>query len=195
MRLDAVWRDVRYGIRSLGATPSFAAVALAVLTLSIGASTAIFSVVDAVILRGLPFHEAGRLVSVGELNVKTGSDWGLNLVAPQNFLDWRQQQTAFTGLAAIGYASVSVKPENGREPETLEAQAVTADFFPVLGSAPLVGRTFTAEHEVTGRSRVAVISYGLWQRRFGGSPDVVGRYLPGQRGDLEILGVMPPGFE
>ena len=73
---------------------------------------------------------------------------GLNLVAPQNFLDWRAQQTAFTGLAAIGYASVSLKAEGGQEPETLEAQAVTADFFPVLGTAPLIGRTFTADNEV-----------------------------------------------
>ena len=109
MWLDAAWRDVRYAVRSLRATPAFTIVALTVLTLSIGASTAIFSVVDAVILRGLPFHEADRLVSVGELNVKTGSDWGLDLVAPQNFLDWREQQTAFTGLAAVGYASISVK--------------------------------------------------------------------------------------
>ena len=192
---DAAWRDVRYAIRSLRATPAFTIVALTVLTLSIGASTAIFSVVDAVILRGLPFHEADRLVSVGELNVKTGSDWGLDLVAPQNFLDWREQQTAFTGLAAVGYASISVKPENGQEPETLETQAVTADFFPVLGTTPIVGRTFTAENEVNGRARVAVISYGLWQRRFGGAPDVIGRPLPGQRGDFEILGVMPASFE
>jgi putative ABC transport system permease protein len=194
MRLDAAWRDVRYGVRSLAATPVFTVVALTVLTLSIGASTAIFSVVDAVILRGLPFHEADRLVSVGELNVKTGSDWGLDLVAPQNFLDWREQQTAFTGLAAIGYSSISVRPEPGQEPETLETQAVTADFFPVLGSTPILGRTFTADNEVNGRARVAVISYRLWQRRFGGAPDVIGRYLPGQRGDFEILGVMPPSF-
>lgn len=194
MWLDAAWRDVRYGVRSLGATPAFTVVALTVLTLSIGASTAIFSVVDAVILRGLPFHEADRLVSVGELNVKTGSDWGLDLVAPQNFLDWREQQTAFTGLAAIGYSSISVRPEPGQEPETLETQAVTADFFPVLGSTPILGRTFTADNEVNGRARVAVISYRLWQRRFGGAPDVIGRYLPGQRGDFEILGVMPPSF-
>jgi putative ABC transport system permease protein len=192
---EAAWRDIRYAIRSLRATPAFTIVALMVLTLSIGAATAIFSVVDAVILRGLPFHEADRLVSVGELNVKTGSDWGLDLVAPQNFIDWREQQTAFTGLAAIGYGGVTLKAENGREPETLETQSVTADFFPVLGTKPIIGRTFTAENEVTGRARVAVISYGLWQRRFGGAPDVIGRPLPGQRGDFEILGVMPASFE
>jgi putative ABC transport system permease protein len=192
--VDATWRDVRHGIRSLRATPAFTVVALAVLTLSIGASTAIFSVVDAVVLRGLPFPDADRLVAVGERLIKGGSDREPPLVAPQNFLDWRERQTVFTNIAAIGYASVSVKPEPGQEPETLEAQSVTADFFRVLGVAPILGRTFTAENEVEGRARVAVISYGLWQRRFGGAPDVVGRYLPGQRVDFEILGVMPPSF-
>ena len=98
------------------------------------------------------------------------------------------------GLAAVGYSSISVKAEHGQEPETLETQAVTADFFPVLGTRPIIGRTFTADNEVNGRARVAVISYGLWQRRFGGAPDVIGRPLPGQRGDFEILGVMPPSF-
>jgi putative ABC transport system permease protein len=192
--LDRVWQDVRHAIRSLGGTPVFTGVALAVLTLSIGASTAIFSVVDAVILRNLPFPEPGRLVSVGEHHLKSQSPSEQSLVAPQNFLDWRAQQTVFTGLAAIGYASISTKAESGQEPETLEAQAVTADFFSVLGSTPILGRTFTVDNEVNGRARVAVISYRLWQRRFGGSPDVIGRFLPGQRADFEILGVMPPPF-
>lgn len=192
--VDATWRDVRHGIRSLRATPAFTVVALAVLTLSIGASTAIFSVVDAVVLRGLPFPEADRLVAVGERNIKGGSASEPDLVAPQNFSDWREQQTVFTDLAAIGYASVSLRAEAGQEPETLEAQSVTAGFFPVLGIAPILGRTFTADNEVEGRARVAVISYSLWQRRFGGAPDVIGRYLPVQRVDLEILGVMPPSF-
>ncbi len=192
--VDALWRDIRHGIRSLGATPAFTIVALAVLTLSIGATTAIFSVVDAVMLRGLPFRDGGRLVTVGEQHTREHSPSALNLVAPQNFLDWRAQQTAFTGLAAIGYASVSLKAEGGQEPETLEAQAVTADFFPVLGTAPLMGRTFTADNEVNGRAFVTVISYGLWQRRFGGAPDVIGRRLPGQQADFEILGVMPRSF-
>lgn len=191
---DAVWRDARHASGSLRATPVVTLVALATLTLSIAASTAVFSVVDAVVLRGLPFPHADRLVAVGELNLKTGSAQGQNLVAPQNFLDWREQQTAFTGLAAVGYASISLRAEDGQEPETLETQAVTADFFPVLGTAALMGRTFTAEHEVEGRARVAVISYGLWQRRFGGAPDIIGRHLPGQLADFEILGVMPPSF-
>ena len=192
--LDGLWRDIRHGIRALGATPAFTIVALAVLTLSIGATTAIFSVVDAVMLRGLPFRDSGRLVTVGEQNLRDAAGPGLNLVAPQNFLDWRAQQTAFTGLAAIGYAGVSLKAEGGQEPETLEAQAVTADFFPVLGTAPLMGRTFTADNEVNQGAFAVVISYGLWQRRFGGAPDVIGRRLPGQQADFEILGVMPRSF-
>jgi len=192
--LDAIWRDLQHAIRSLSATPAFTAVALAVLTLSIGATTAIYSVVDGVMLRALPFPTPDRLVAVGEQHIRSASAQDLNLAAPQNFLDWRAQQDVFTGIAAIGYASISVRPENGREPETLEAQAVTADFFPVLGVSPIIGRTFTTESEVDGRAQVAVISYGLWQRRFGGAADVVGRLLPGQRGDFEILGVMPPTF-
>jgi predicted permease len=194
--LDTLWRDVRHGVRGLRATPAFTGVAVAVLTLAIGASTTIFSVVDAVVLRTLPFADSHRIVAITERPIHDPSAQGFdaNLVTPQEFLDWRAQQKVFTGLAAVGYASISVKPDEGREPETLETQAVTADFFDVLGSAPLLGRRFTAENEVNGRALVAVISYRLWQRRFGGTPDVIGRRLPGQRADFEIVGVMPPSF-
>ena len=193
--LDGLSADVRHASRSLRASPSFTLVAVATLTLAIGASTAIFSIVDAVILRALPFPRADRLVAVGEVNLKdTPSPRAENLAAPQNYLDWRAQQTAFSGLAAIGYASVSLKGDGSREPETLMAKAVTWEFFPVLGVKPLIGRTFTAENETHARARVAVISYSLWQRRFNGDPNIVGRHLPGLRVDLEILGVMPPSF-
>ena len=192
--LDTLWRETRHAVRALWATPAFTLVALVVLTLSIGASTTIFSVVDAVVLRGLPFPEAHRIVAIAEPPLKGASDHDAHLVSPQEFLDWHAQQTVFTGLAAVGYSSISLKPEDGHEPETLETQAVTADFFNVLGSAPMLGRTFTAGNETEGHARVAVISYQLWQRRFGGAPDVIGRRLPGQRADFEILGVMPPWF-
>jgi predicted permease len=194
IRLDLLWRDARHAVRSLRATPAFTTVALLVLTLSIGATTAIFSVVDAVILRGLPFDESDRLVAVGELNVKDGSTSSLNLAAPQNFLDWRDQQDVFTGLAAVGYAQISLRREGDALPEDLRAQRVTADFFPVLRTAPLLGRAFSIDNEVEGRPHVAVISYGLWQRRFHGAPDVVGSQLPGQLASFEVVGVMPPGF-
>src|SRR5688572_32241465 len=108
LSLDLVWRDLRHAVRALRATPSFTAVALTVLTLSIGASTAIFSVVDAVVLRGLPFDESDRLVAVGELNTRNSSTTPLNRAAPQNFLDWRDQQDVFTGLAAVGFAEITL---------------------------------------------------------------------------------------
>ncbi len=191
---DALWRDVRHAVRSLRRTPAFTTVALAVLTLSIGASTAIFSVVDGVVLRGLPFDESDRLVAVFERH-KTG-DWTreTNGTAPQNFLDWRDQQDVFTGIAAIGYGSIVLERDGDHEPETLLSRRVTADFFPVLRTNPILGRLFTADNEVDGRHTVAVISYNLWQRRFGGAPDVIGARLPGQLVEFEVIGVLPPSF-
>jgi putative ABC transport system permease protein len=190
--LDLVWRDARHAVRALRAAPGFTIVALAVLTLGIGASTAIFSVVDAVILRGLPFDEGDRLVAVGEL--AKNSPFDSMKTAPQNFLDWRARQDVFTGLAAVHDAGIFHKSEGQGEPENLPAQMVTADFFSVLRVAPLIGRPFTSDNEVDGRARVAVISYGLWQRRFGGTPDILNRRLTGPLGEIEIVGVMPPTF-
>src|SRR5207247_2371880 len=193
--LDLLWRDARYAVRSLRRTPAFTSVALMVLTLSIGATTAIFSVVDAVILRRLPFPESDRLVAVGEFNVKGSSPSSLNLAAPQNFLDWRDQQDVFAGLAAVGYAEISLRREGDALPENLRAQRVTADFFSVLRTHPFLGRPFSREDEVAGRGHGAVISYALWQRRFRGTPDVIGAHLPGQLASFEVVGVMPPGFK
>lgn len=192
--LDLLWRDARHAIRSLWASPAFTATALIVLTLSIGATTAIFSVVDAVILRGLPFDESHRLVAVGEPNVKESSPSSLNLTTPQTFLDWRARQDVFSGLAAVAYAEISLKRQDGALPENLRAQRVTADFFRVLRTPPLLGRTFSIDDEAEGRAPVAVISYALWQRRFAGNSDVVGTSLPGQLATFEVIGVMPPGF-
>src|SRR5688500_19027705 len=175
LSLDLIWRDTRHAVRALRAAPGFTVIALIILTLSIGATTAIFSVVDAVVLRGLPFDESDRLVAVGELDLKAG--WpssSLNLAAPQNFLDWRDQQDVFTGLAAVAYGQISLKRVGDALPENLRVQHVTADFFSVLRTAPLLGRAFSIENEAEGRAHVAVISYGLWQRRFGGTPDVIG---------------------
>jgi putative ABC transport system permease protein len=190
--LDLFWRDARHAVRSLRATPAFTAVALVVLTLSIGATTAIFSVVDAVILRALPFGESDRLVAVGESSKSSPID--SMRVAPQNFLDWRDRQDVFTGLAAVGYAEISLKRQGDALPETLRAQRVTADFFSVLRTPPLLGRALSAEDEAEGRAHVALISYDLWHRRFGGAIDVIGTHLPGQRVSFEIVGVMPQGF-
>ena len=192
--LDTLWRDTRQAFRGLSGAPTFTCVALVVLALSIGASTAIFSVVDAVVLRALPFDESDRLVSVGEVNIRKDSPTASRRVAPQNFIDWKARQSVFTHLAAIGDVSISLKRSGAEEPEVLRAQWVTADFFAVLRAAPMLGGPFTVENEVTGRAHVAVISHRLWQRRYGGSLDVIGQYLPGQLASFEIVGVMPPTF-
>jgi putative ABC transport system permease protein len=198
LSLDVIWRDLRNAVRTLRATPAFTAVALTVLTLSIGASTAIFSVVDAVVLRGLPFAESDRLVAVGEQLIDDAAAAVYspfrNRVAPQNFFDWREQQDVFTGLAAVNFGEITLQRDGDALPEHLRAPMVTADFVPVLRARPLLGRTFIIDDEAPGSARVAVISHALWQRRFDGRSDVIGSYLPGQQVSFEIIGVMPPGF-
>jgi predicted permease len=193
MRVDRLWRDVRFAVRSLKNSPAFSAVALAVLALSIGATTAIFTVVDAVVLRGLPFDRPDRLVVVGERNVHDDAA-ALHRTTPQTFLDWRDRQDVLTGLAAVAYAEISVQGDQDLLPRNLRGQRVTADFFPVLRVNPVRGRAFRPEDEQLGRAPIAIISYQLWQQQFGGRPDVIGARLRGPRATFEIIGVMPAGF-
>jgi putative ABC transport system permease protein len=192
--------DLRAAYRSLRSSKTLTAVALTVLALGIGASTAIFSVVDAVVLRGLPFDEHDRLVAVGERRTASpffnvGRDpLALSSAAPQNYMDWAAQQQVFESMAAIAGGSFTLR-EPGAEPEDLRAQRVTAGFFDVLRTRPAVGRAFAPEQEIDGAHRVAVLSDALWRRRFGGDPGVVGRMLPLEGGSYEVIGVMPPEFE
>jgi putative ABC transport system permease protein len=194
MGFDRLWRDTRHAVRSLRATPAFTVVALAVLTLSIGATTAIFSVVDGVVLRGLPFDESDRLVAVGERNTRNRATVALDRASAQSFLDWREQQDVFTALAAVSSAEITVGWDDGTLPENLRAQRVTAEFSSVLRTAPLIGRTFRHADEGEAAAPIAIISYGLWKRRFGGRPDIIGARLNSHPTSFEIVGVMPPGF-
>ena len=158
--LDALWRDVRHALRSLRATPAFTGVALAVLTLSIGASTAIFSVVDAVILRGLPFPEADRLVAVGELDLKAGPSWEAESAGRAPELH-RLARTAAGVHRTRGHRLREYQFETRARPGAGDARdsGGHSRLLLVLGTAPLLGRTFTADNEVNGRALVAVISY------------------------------------
>jgi putative ABC transport system permease protein len=189
--------DLRAACRSLGSSKTFTGVALVVLTLGIGASTAIFSVVDAVVLRGLPFDQHDRLVAVGERRPAgpfadpTRDPQALSSAAPQNYLDWAAQQQVFEAIAAIAGGAFTLR-EPGAEPEDLRAQRVTAGFFDVLRIRPALGRAFTTDNEVDGRHRVAVLSDALWRRRFGGNPEIVGRPIPLEGGSFEVIGVLPP---
>jgi len=195
--------DLKTSFRSLRSTPTFTLVALLVLTLGIGATTAIFSVVDAVVIRALPFDEHDRLVALGERRTPRPGDIltttnvdpaAVSSAAPQNYQDWAAQQQVFESIAAIASGAFTLQ-EPGAEPEELRAQRVTAGFFQVLRAQPLMGHAFSVDTEIEGRHRVAVLSDGLWRRRFHADPDIVGKAIPLEGGAFEVAGVMGPDFE
>jgi putative ABC transport system permease protein len=181
--------DARLAVRALRTSPGVTVPALLVLTLGIGATTAIFSVVDAVVLRGLPFDDADALVAVAETRLP-GGDRGT--VAWPNYADWRARQRVFSGMAASANAGTFATAE--RPVAELRVVRITASLFDVLRVAPEVGRPFRESDEQAGASRVLIISHALWQSRFGGAADVVGRTITLGTVPFEIVGVMPRGF-
>jgi putative ABC transport system permease protein len=189
--LETFWRDCRYGARSLRKSRAFTAAALATLALGIGANTAIFSVVEAVLLRALPYRNADRVVMLWENKRMRGRPH--NVVNPGNLMDWRDQSASFDEVAA--FVDQRYNLTGGGEPEEIAAQATTPNLFQLLGAQPILGRTLAPGDEVEGRNDVAVISYGLWQRRFGGSPDVVGKTVTLNGEGMTVIGVMPPDFK
>ncbi len=189
--METLWQDLRFGLRQLLSKPGVTLIAVLSLALGIGANTAIFSLVDAVLLRPLPFHEPDRLVMVWEDATQVG--FPRNTPAPANYADWKSQNKTLEDMAALNWRNYALTEEG--EPEKVEAQGVTANFFSLLGVKPVLGRSFTAEEDKPGADQVALISYGLWQRRFGGDPALVGKeiLLDGQK--RTVLGVMPAGFQ
>lgn len=185
--------DLRYAFRQLRKSPGFAFVAVLTLALGIGANTAIFSAVDAVLLHPLAFKDPSRLVAVWETNEQPGAETNLrNEVAKGNFYDWRAQNQIFEQMAAITYANFNLIGVS--RPERIQGALVSFNFFQTLGAQPAIGRVFAAEEEKTDAPRVAVISYGLWQRRFGGDPALIGRTHTFNGEPITIVGVMPAGF-
>src|SRR5215204_3658912 len=172
--MRTLFQDVRYAVRTLLKSPGFALVAVLALALGIGANTAIFSVVQAVLLSPLPYLEPERLVWVREVN--PGSDILDEPASAPNYNDWRTQGRSFDAIAAFAYAGGTIT-DGEREPERVPAMSTSANFFQVIGVAPALGRGFLPEEEATGKNRVVVISHGIWQRRFGGSPDVLGQQI------------------
>ena len=185
--------DLRAAFRSLRKSPTFTAVALAVLALGIGSGTAVFSVVDAVVLRALPFDEHDRLAVVLEHDPSGKEIFGGGTTTAQTYLDWRRMQEGFDGLSAVSTTSFRLKTESG-EPGDARGYRVTWEFFPMLRVAPMYGRNFTADDEIEGRHRVVILSHGFWQRRFGGDPGAVGRTIELNEESYEIIGVMPQEF-
>jgi putative ABC transport system permease protein len=189
--MDNLWQDLRYGTRMLLKHKGITAIAVLSLALGIGANTAIFSLVDAVLLRPLPFHDPEGLVMVWEDATRIG--FPRNTPAPANYADWKAQNQVFEDLAALRYGSYNLTDES--DPEKVEAQAVTANFFPLLGVTPVRGRGFAPEEDQPDGNKVVLLSYGLWQRRFGGDPALIGKELLLDGQQHTVIGVMPPGFQ
>jgi putative ABC transport system permease protein len=187
VRVETLLQDLRYGLRSFAKNPGFTAVAVIVLALGIGANTAIFSVVNGVLLRPLPYKDSGRLLSVRELSPK-----GIAIpVSPGNFLDWRRQAKSVE-LAA--YQSVPVNLTGAGEPARLRETRASASLFPILGVAPMLGRAFLAEEDQESRRFEVLLSYGLWKTRFGGDPTLLGKTLTLDGNPHTVIGVMPRSF-
>src|SRR5687768_1772340 len=182
-------RDLRYGARALLRTPGFTAVATLTLALGIGANTAIFSVVNAVLLKPLSYHEPDRLVFVWERNTAIGKD--RDFVAAPNYLDWKAQNAVFEALGA--YRTGGFAMTGAGEPESVTAVFLSSSMFRVLGVEPLVGRVYT-EDEEKKKDRVVVLRHEFWQRRFGGDRSIVGKSIILADTPCIVIGVMPPEF-
>src|SRR5262252_1547209 len=186
--MQTLWQDLRYGARMLLKNPGFTTIAVITLALGIGACTAIFSVVDAVLWRSLPFPRAGRIISVSEVDAK-GSQ---RTFAEPNFWDLRARNKTLDGAAE--YVAFLVTILGGSEPVRARGAYVSQDFFRVLGAKPEIGRGFLAEESKLGASPVAVVSYGYWQRLLGGRTDLAASPLRIGNMSCTVIGVMPRGF-
>jgi putative ABC transport system permease protein len=188
-RLEQLARDAGYGLRQVRRNPGFSAVAIATLALGIGGITAMFSAFDAILIRPLPYADADRLVMIWDDMRNEGRSG--HMPAPAEFLEWRRHNTVFTDIAATQTGEATLSGDS--EPEQAPARKATANLWSVLGVKPLIGRVFTEEEDEKG-VRVILISYGLWQRRYGGSPDVVGRKITVNDNPYVVVGVMPREF-
>ncbi len=184
------WQDLRYGSRMLVKKPGFTLIAVVTLALGIGANTAIFSVVNAVLLRPLPFNEPERLVKVWETRYQLGR--ARNVVSPADFFDWRARNKVFEHMAAYDTGDYSLT--GGGEPERLRLSRVSPDLFPLLRQQPILGRAFTQEEETNGKDLVVILSHGFWERRFGRDPSIIGKTITLSGFNYVVVGVMPPGF-
>jgi putative ABC transport system permease protein len=188
---DDMFQDLRFGLRMLLKNKSFTAIAILTLSLGVGANTAIFSIVNAVLLRPLPFAEPERLLWFGGW-VGNDKEQG---VTPADFLDYREQCQSFTQIAASVSDGIAMNLSGGGEPERLKGGMVTANYLDVFGLKPAMGRTFVAEEGLEGNERVVVLSYALWQRRFGADPAILNQKITLDNRNVTVIGVMPPQFQ
>ncbi len=189
--MQTLLQDLKYGLRMLAKSPGFTIIAVLTLALGIGANTAIFSVINATLLARLPYSHPDRLVMVWEHHPSRG--FPHNSVSPGNFLRWQDANTVFDQMAA--FVDIRADLTGTGEPEQMPGQAVTPNLFPLLGINARLGRTFVTEEGRPGNDGVVVLSDGLWQRRFGGAPDIVGKKIMLGGKSAIVVGVMPSGFQ
>jgi putative ABC transport system permease protein len=190
--MSALWQDIRYAIRMLAKSPGFTIFAIATLTLGIAANTAIFGVADTVLLRPLPYRDAGRLVMVWE----DAATYGFPKDTPSagNFSGWKSRNQVFEGMAATSFRD-SFNLTGDGHPEEIVGRSVTANLFSVLGVSPELGRDFRPEDDVPGARHVAILSHGLWTTQFGGDPQIVGKEVSLNYEKYMVIGVMRRGFQ
>jgi putative ABC transport system permease protein len=187
--LEDSLRDLRHGLRVLRRSPGFTAAALVTLAVGIGATSAIFGVVRAVMLEPLPYREPDRIVAVWETSRGGASR---NVIAPANFVAWRERTRTLEHLGMIGPANLAMVIDG--VPDQFSGFVVSADAFRAFGVQPALGRAYTAEEDFGGDSSVIVLSHEFWQRRLGGRQDVLGTTLATENGPRTVIGVMAPGF-
>ena len=186
--MDTLLQDIRYGFRMVAKAPGFAAIAILTLALGIGANTALFSVVNGVLLNPLPYRQPERLVAI---YAKT-KEFSHASISYPNFLDWVRSQRSFSSLAAFRQDDYNLTGMG--EPERVKAEMVSADFFSVVGVNPVAGRLLRPEEDQVGAQPVALLSGGFWQRKFGSSPGAVGKTLRLDGVGYTVVGVMPADF-
>jgi putative ABC transport system permease protein len=187
--MSSFFHDVRYGLRLLRSNLGFTLVAVLLLALGIGANTAVFSVVNAVLLKSLPYPEPDRLLIIRETNIPKFPEFS---IAPGNFLDWQKQNSTLSKMAA--YRGQQFILTGGAEPERIRSSRVTADLLAILGATPLLGRAFSADEDQENKNFVVLLSHGFWQRRFGADPTIVGTTLTLSGQPYTVIGVMPAQF-
>jgi putative ABC transport system permease protein len=190
--MRTLWQDLRYGARMLMKKPDFTLIAVITLALGVGANTAIFTIVSAVLLRPLPYPESERLMEMGRSHVGEG---GVNSLSAPKFIFLRDNCQSFEAITGTQVMGSNFHLSDESQSEYISGLYATSDFFRVLGVAPAVGRGFTAEEDSPAGERVAILGDGLWRRRFGADAGLIGKKITLNGAAYAVVGIMPPGFE
>src|SRR5438034_8752473 len=191
VNMDTLFQDLRYALRTLAASPGFAALTIVCLALGIGVNSTMFSVVDTVEIRPLPFRDPGRLVALFTTQASAAVERGS--VSYLDWQDWKARTHSFEELAGVGGRSLTLSDKD--EPERFVGATVTANMFPMLGIQPILGRQFRPEEDRAGGPPVVMLSHGVWQRRYAADPSIVGRVIAVSGTPSTVVGVMPPYFQ